>query len=743
MHASIRRKIHLAALGAALVSAWAGSMGVARAGDAPKAAAAPTRAQLEAELARIASTQKALAATPTDIAAHAARLGNDPERIFRFVRDEVALDPYAGVLRGARGTLVARAGNAWDRALLLAALLRAAGKEARLARGAPDDATLDALLARAKAPRPARRDVDEIREDLARAAGFEPASPSFTAHVRESADATAAARAEPEAAFTAIFARDEALLSEHARRSPVPIASAAERWAADARAALADHVWVELREGATFRPLDPSLPAGAAPCAAKETLENPPPEAFHRVKVRVEAEWREKRVLATEELLAVSAPAADLARLPVLLTFRAAGSGQYAPVLILGGTERVGKAGSLEDARGRELTALRLVVEVTSPARPPAIATRDLVDRVGLAARAEGRAADAKLAPLARLGSDPAVAAGIISIAVVTGPIDLRALSVEALRVTGNLLARMVAAQGGAKASDDGGADALAGLAALNLSYHALRADLASKVLPRGALEWAPAPRVTLLELKPIPAKPVAGGGPFASPLGNVGGAQPAAAGFRIDYDLALLPSAILVPESGAAPGLGIAVGVLDHAAERVFMERYVGKPPCKDCDDRPAASVSEVFEAAARGGVPLVLLDPHARDEAARLEIPEDARARVRAQLANGFVVLAPAKAIPVGGSPAFGYWKLDPERGTALDETDAGCHDDLVEYGNADTVISSRTGEPFLERYAWCLAALGARAFFALNGRLHLTEAGELFYDGIILGACMSRVK
>src|SRR5262245_66497602 len=38
-------------------------------------------------------------------------LNIDPETIFRFVADEVRYEPYAGVLRGAKGTLWGRAGN--------------------------------------------------------------------------------------------------------------------------------------------------------------------------------------------------------------------------------------------------------------------------------------------------------------------------------------------------------------------------------------------------------------------------------------------------------------------------------------------------------------------------------------------------------------------------------------------------------------------------------------------------------
>jgi len=60
------------------------------------------------------------------------RLGSDPEALAGFVRERIGFEPYAGVVRGARGTLAACAGGDWDRAVLLAALLAEAGYESRL-----------------------------------------------------------------------------------------------------------------------------------------------------------------------------------------------------------------------------------------------------------------------------------------------------------------------------------------------------------------------------------------------------------------------------------------------------------------------------------------------------------------------------------------------------------------------------------------------------------------------------------
>ena len=90
-----------------------------------------------------AGTDGSTAAVTDVVTAMAASLGHDPERIFRFVQEDVRYEPYAGVLRGANGTLVARAGNAADQATLLAALLRASGIPVRFVSGAIDQAAAD------------------------------------------------------------------------------------------------------------------------------------------------------------------------------------------------------------------------------------------------------------------------------------------------------------------------------------------------------------------------------------------------------------------------------------------------------------------------------------------------------------------------------------------------------------------------------------------------------------------------
>ena len=121
-----------------------------------KAAGAGTAAVLVAP-AVLAQAPSALPAAPAldPVLAQAMALDFDRDRILRFVADEVAYEPYAGVLRGAATTLAGRAGNGADKAVLLAALLDAALIETRFVTGTLDDAAA-ATLAATTADRDAR-----------------------------------------------------------------------------------------------------------------------------------------------------------------------------------------------------------------------------------------------------------------------------------------------------------------------------------------------------------------------------------------------------------------------------------------------------------------------------------------------------------------------------------------------------------------------------------------------------------
>jgi transglutaminase-like putative cysteine protease len=103
--------------------------GTSEARVAEPLAAASLTAAAEAAAPDLAPTVDAQI-TP-EIQALAASLGNDPRRIYEWVRNNVSFLPTYGSVQGSHATWQARRGNAFDTSSLLVALLRAAGVPAR------------------------------------------------------------------------------------------------------------------------------------------------------------------------------------------------------------------------------------------------------------------------------------------------------------------------------------------------------------------------------------------------------------------------------------------------------------------------------------------------------------------------------------------------------------------------------------------------------------------------------------
>lgn len=111
-------------------------------------AAPPARDDIDALHERVEAIAQVVDALPhlADIDAVSRSLAT-PEAAFLFVRDQVANELYRGVQKGAWGTLATRGGNDVDKALLLAALLKARGVVVQLAHGTIDAATQQRLAA--------------------------------------------------------------------------------------------------------------------------------------------------------------------------------------------------------------------------------------------------------------------------------------------------------------------------------------------------------------------------------------------------------------------------------------------------------------------------------------------------------------------------------------------------------------------------------------------------------------------
>jgi transglutaminase-like putative cysteine protease len=239
---------------------------------------------IEASAAAVA----ALPAAQWEVEALAKTL-TDPTAAFDLVRDSIRFDPYPGVLRGANGTLAARAGNAFDRALLLKALLDAQGVTSRFAFGqlSPDIAA--ALVGRAL----------EGPAVALPSPGFSPFDEAF--------EQAASNRAR----------RDYALLSDAlGDRIAGLAADATDASIADATS----HAWVqvELPDG-SWLDLDPSL-ADAQPgtaLATADTTADVMPEAHSQtMTLRVIAESLAEGALSEATVLEAVLPASGAGHIP-------------------------------------------------------------------------------------------------------------------------------------------------------------------------------------------------------------------------------------------------------------------------------------------------------------------------------------------------------------------------------------------------------------------------------------------
>jgi hypothetical protein len=236
-------------------------------------------------------------ADPSDIGARAATLGRDVGKIFAFMRDEVSLEPYAGVLRGPRGTLAAGAGNALDRALLARELLRAAGVESRLVSGTLSASQADTLLERffSAATRPAvsgagnRATAESTRDAAAREVAAKASVPpdALAAVVRRAGQRSDVFswKADEQRAASLDF------LSGQLRKGGLLAPRDGQTVLALLRDRLKEHSWLEIKDASgawtAFDPAFADARPGSAPASAPVAMPEPDPDRFHRFEIQV------------------------------------------------------------------------------------------------------------------------------------------------------------------------------------------------------------------------------------------------------------------------------------------------------------------------------------------------------------------------------------------------------------------------------------------------------------------------
>jgi transglutaminase-like putative cysteine protease len=219
--------------------------------------------------ARLDVVAHAIARARYDLRAGSETIGAGLEPAFLFVRDKVRYESYQGVLRGAETTYTTRSGNAFDRSLLLAELLRLKGVRSRFAIGQLGAPEAERLFARIFDPaipgdstppstgaqRPPARDAQAFRERV-----YARARRDFGA-IRAAIANQQPARGGP--------SREEVLRE------------------------IQRHVWVQAWTNNAWIDLDPSFndaTPGRRYGTIEQTLDALPPESRQRVTVRIVTE---------------------------------------------------------------------------------------------------------------------------------------------------------------------------------------------------------------------------------------------------------------------------------------------------------------------------------------------------------------------------------------------------------------------------------------------------------------------
>jgi hypothetical protein len=589
----------------------------------------------------------------------------DRERIFRFVSEQIRYEPYAGVLRGAEGTLSARSGSSADQAVLLAALLDASGVRTRFAEGTLDSPTADAIMASAVTEAVSARQ-DFVQALSGTGQGGRPfVAPQADAATRASRDG-AVARAEDVATWAqeqldGTVAIIEAALAEAGIALPAGFTAlpGPER---------DGHLWVQAASGPAWLDLDPSLPRaipGDAPGAASMTHDVLPKVLRHRLSFAIIGETAMGGILREETLLEADAFADELAGLSIGVLnveregLKAIGANieagleggtTYLPCLVLGDDVAVGPgvlrfggdpsadpfgpvaAATAGPAEG-EPTAEWVQVTITSPGAAPIVVRREIFDRIGPAARAAG-APDLASLPIAELVQlEPATPADY-----------LPALRSHWLTVHNGILG----GEALGRALED--TEVERALAKPVHMYHTVREAAGVALgLPAGARMFAARPNLVSM---------------------TVG------QGVDGDGQLVISPSLDIwhreleaVPVSDVAQSMPVRVmaGVLAHVTERLMTGDAGDGGP-----GPTAASVGALFDAAGQRGIEMGIFTD--TSQVAILPYPPDAKERLREAVEAGWVAIGPVRPVTLGDTERVGWWLVEPSTGSTVDQMDDG---------------------------------------------------------------------
>lgn len=644
-----------------------------------------------------------------DVAAKAKELGKEVDSAFAFVRDAVRYEVYPGVLRGSRGTLMAMAGNSFDKSLLLAELLKEQGVNVRFVRGQLDSDRAEALVSQM---------FQQVRNQADRGAVADEDAPDLPVEFIEGSNAFG----------QLIVARWIASLESVTaalRSSKIGVAGEppVSRHALVAEAT--DHCWIEVQRDETWTALDASFQdseAGRIYASAANPIDALTPDAHQQVVIRLQFEQRKTSGLETTELLQYETTAEELHGAAVSLRheIRAENSTWIAtPVLRIEDVELRGEkisapAGGLASgvnqlggnlfnrAKGESIeqgiTALWLDVDFIRPNGIKETVRRELFDRIGTAARNEKRAGKAPLTPLPANGLPP-VLTGVFAFSFSNGTLHPGFSQVRFARQVPLMRKSIANGVTPTTATPPISADEQVRLLADSLcllatSFHMRSKSNIQQAVSSGAWNdvwfYEAAPRLAIVHF--VPAS----------------GEHAAENTFEIKIDLRRND---LRPVAANATGpeiiwANVSRGLLDAALEHVmFVDSAATTTNVMN-----SPSTIALVEHARQVGVEFEVVTSH--DVLSQLSLPMDAKSRLLSDFHEPLALIAPAKAIPVGETERTGWWRVDLASGETLAVMDTGLHEGGMLVRSSDWMQDSV--ELGLMHYVQAIVVVGCMTVF-----------------------------
>ena len=559
----------------------------------------------------------------------ATALGDDPVRIFNYVRDEIAYESYTGCLRGPRGTLLAMAGNSVDRASLLASMLQHARQRVRFAHGT-------------------------LAEPLARELVT-----SMWAERSPSAPAQAASQPSPamKAAIETLVSsikRDYTLVRDQLKKANVPIGQDSAPRFDSLLKETQDHYWVQWWKDDVWVDLDPSFSdssPGGKYASAEHTFDTLPEALFHQVEIQIRLEEYTGSHVSSRVILSRRARAADLSAVDVVLSHQPENwqgpvaslqaaiasaiqdTGRIKPVLLIGEKDwaageafypkkpsSAGMGGVFNALAGIGTrhdvpiaTAESVELKFIGPDGGEETVVRNVFDIVGDSVRAAG-----KNLPTDEVGRRTDIAVdvkhGVYCLFFTTGRVDADNIpdTVEPAPASQDQLAPNV----------------VLALGRFNILFSMVSDGLVGRVgqselHQTAVLFYQDSPRLSITELS-----------------GNANNRR-----FALDLRRDHARAVALGQSPNIVPPTRLLRGVTDGTLERVMVDYVRGQMAEKDTGARFSLSTSALFARAETEGVPTIMLP----QESSRLEIgfPENTLARLRKEFSGGMVVVAPQRPI------------------------------------------------------------------------------------------------